>query len=297
MLGGLLAMGLTVVGPSAQPRSACEDEQASMSHLWSADAASSLHRVGIDEAGREALDQWMARWRAQRVETCQAREAGAIGASIAFARRQCLDEAAESFGALTRAVREGDLSLQADLEAGSGVISVLPDPAQCRRPERLGPVHGLPAHPERLARALAARQDLAKARLLLAVGKSRQAAEALVQIVDELAAIEYAPLQLQAELELMIAAPERLPRGVSSLLERAEALGEDRVVARAMLIDRLRSEDPVDETMTAVLAGKVRRSKDALARGLLRCLETREACGEVVGMLGDRHPLSVELTR
>lgn len=297
MLGGLLAIGLALVGPSALPRSACEDEQASMNHLWSADAGLSLRRAGLDQASREALDQWMMGWRAQRVETCQAREAGAIEPSVAFARRQCLDEAAESFGALTAAVREGELSPRADLEVGSGVVSVLPDPAQCRRTARLGPVHGLPAHPERLARVLAARQNLARARLLLAVGKSEQAAEALVAIVDELTAIEYAPLQLRAELELMIAAPERLPRGVSSLLERAEALGEDEVVARAMLIERIRGGEALDEVTAAVLAGKVRRSADELARALLLCVQARAECEEVVGMLGDRHPLSVELMR
>jgi len=212
--GVAVAIGATVAGVAGirswiehERIVACEEEGALIGTLWNDDARSDLetsiaHSGATDPqsiAARTtvALDEFATRWHKTRAQVCIGREIDLVVGPEAYAGTlSCLETRHLALEALlAELARLDDNTAYRAIDAAAA----LPSPTDCSSPAHHGALHpaGLPIEPVR-----AVRTSLARASVLLAIGKVPEARELAATALDEAITLDWRPLVADARLQL-----------------------------------------------------------------------------------------------
>ncbi|MBX7080373.1 MAG: serine/threonine-protein kinase [Nannocystaceae bacterium] len=184
----------------------------------------------------QGLDDWTDRWRAQRIDACEAtRVRGAQSDLLLDRRMRCLDRMRARLDAALAVLEAADRDLVA---RAPDVVAALPDPAACGDVDRLLAQIAPPGDPA-LAQAVEdERRVLGDAWVAGDFGRFAEAAEQATRVRDGGTAREYPPLRAEASLVLGIAQwrAQENAAGEAALTEAfhgAIASGDDETAAAA----------------------------------------------------------------
>ncbi|MEM6995694.1 MAG: serine/threonine-protein kinase [Myxococcota bacterium] len=248
-LSGAALVGAAALAVVAGRRSAtpdlCPVDPEALAGAWdpsirarseAAFAATARSYAALSFAGLAArLDDWAGRWRASRLDACEATAVrGEQSAALMDLRIACLNDQRESARALAGVLLEADASV---VDRAAPLAAALPAPERCDDVVALratSPEPGAAAEDE-VARV---RAELAKVNVVLALGRYGEARTRLREYVDAADRTEYAPLIAEVQLQLGIALDALAePEPAQAALEKAVWLayesGYDGLVAKA----------------------------------------------------------------
>ncbi|HEY7953815.1 MAG TPA: serine/threonine-protein kinase, partial [Polyangia bacterium] len=204
ILSALLAVGAVGWQRAATSR-ACRRQAGAVDATWSSARRSSLAaafgRLGALGTAvwprlQAALDDWTSRWRALRLEECEADHDGASPSVSLSARRECFDRRLGELDGLVRALDGPDETVARyavraahELTPPESCLSALP-PSQAS------------SQPPARDRVTRVRAEIDHATALRLLGKLRPARDEAKRAADEAARIGWDPLSADAQLEL-----------------------------------------------------------------------------------------------
>ena len=250
--GGALLGGLGLVAALFwQQRSAersCEAGAGRLSARWG-DGARSKARAAFDATGLPfaaqaferstvALEAYAGAWGEARRAACRdSTQRGVQSATLLDLRLACLDRRAQSFDALTTVFEEADATVvEGAIKAATG----LPELEPCADVEALTADVEPPG--AEIADAVAtARAQLARSRALEVGGRFDEALELASAVVEEGRALNYAPLEAEAEFAVAWAQVRRgefeaCEQSLLSAYRGARRVGDDRLAAEAQAL-------------------------------------------------------------
>ena len=221
------------------------DAAGEVAPIWAATRATALIAAFEQSGGAQAshaahyvarkLDRYAADWTELREQTCRARASGHHTERAAIAANACLDERLLALSANVEVLLDPDEKLTL---AAYELVSGLPLLQECADPEKLprATVHG----PRSSEAADRVRELLARSKATTRAGRYEAAADAARLALE--GAIELDDSVLRARAENWVGTALRhegkLDEASDMLLaaaSRAEAAGEDRIAARAMI--------------------------------------------------------------
>ncbi len=210
----------------------CDDAGSELDEAWSVvdQAALRLRFGAVDKqfAGRvaDALDAYATDWRSSATLLCQARYVQKrINEEEALLQRQCLAEREQAL----RSTVDGLLRMPTSgFEKALSTVRALPPVSDCADLGALREGIRPPADPTVRLRVGELRQNLADARIKYRLGDYRQSEEQCQEIVRQAAALDYAPLGAEANLELgIVRRLSRQNQAARQAIHEAELLAEE----------------------------------------------------------------------
>ena len=230
LVGATAALSYTVAVSQLGERSRCVGAGAEVAAVWGPEARVAVERAFVATgapfagavwqrvAGR--LDGYAGAWAASASEACEANAAGRESDRLFDLRRSCLERRRAHLGALVAALREADREA---VENAVQAVAGLPRVESCGDVERLMAAVPLPEDPVEAAAVEREEGELARARVLEAIGHYDAGLQVVGGVTARAEEMGYAPLEAEAALvrgvlEAAMAEPEAAARSLEAAL-------------------------------------------------------------------------------
>jgi len=209
VLAAALGLGLGLHALTPTPVAPCDLDASALAGVWD-DGRREALRTSFDATGLRfeadaaagvvgSLDRWTEAWLASRETNCRATRIESIQSELLLDRREvCLHRQLVEAGALIKRFVHADEQV---VGRARTLVDELPDLSRCGA-VAVNADAQIPLRPEQQAEVEVQLQLLVEARTELLLGRPQEARELGEQVRERAQALDYAPLELEAEVFL-----------------------------------------------------------------------------------------------
>jgi tetratricopeptide (TPR) repeat protein/predicted Ser/Thr protein kinase len=205
--GAVALVGLAVAGWMQEDTDRCQGMEQRLSDVWDeplkAQVRKALLSTGLSYAGgtaervQTALDGYAREWLRLRTELCEAsQEEHGQPRDLAVLQVSCLERRRGQLGALVKLLARGPDPRM--LPQAVQAVQSLPPLGDCMDAQALTTAVPLPSEPAARARAEALQEQVDRLGALWMAGKFQEGLELSAELLPQVEALDYAPLQAQA---------------------------------------------------------------------------------------------------